>query len=78
MTLKNVREALAACRDRVRLGAGRLVQAASPLVGDAVGWAGLGMLGQGVRLQFGDPVALMVVGGLLMCVSIAAALRGDD
>lgn len=77
MTLNNLREALAACRDRVCLGAGKLVQAAAPLLGDAVGWAGLAMLGQGVRLQFGDPVALMVVGGVLMVVSFLAALRGD-
>lgn len=77
MTLNNLREALAACRDRARLAGGKLVQTAAPLLGDAVGWAGLAMLGQGVRLQFGDPVALMVVGAVLMIVSFLAALRGD-
>ncbi len=76
MTLKNLREALRACHERVRLRAAALVRAAAPWLADAVGWVGLGMLGQGLRLQYGDPVALMVVGGVLMAVSFLAALRG--
>lgn len=76
MTLKNLREALRACRERVRLRAAGLARAVVPWLADAVGWVGLGLLGQGLRLQYGDPVALMVVGGVLMAVSFLAALRG--
>lgn len=76
MTLKNLRQTLRACRERVRLRAARLAQAIAPWLADAVGWVGLGLLGQGLRLQYGEPVALIVVGGVLMAVSFLAALRG--
>jgi hypothetical protein len=78
------RAANTATRDRLRLLAGKVQTAAQWLsqktakaLPDIVGIAGLGIAGQGVRMQFGDPAALMFIGGVLLAVAVASVLRGD-
>lgn len=73
MTLKDkARAALSAARDGLRAA----VRQAPEFYSDAVGFAGMALLGRGIWLRFGEPWALMVVGGLLLALSVVAALRG--
>lgn len=46
------------------------------LIIDLFGLAGFGMLTGGVYLRYGQAVALMFSGGLLLTVALLAALRG--
>lgn len=63
---------------RARLFVRALIVRGLAGLSDAVGIAGLFMLGRGLWLQFGEAWALIGVGLILLAVSLASAVRGGD
>lgn len=67
------RAALGAVRDSLRLAVQKVAENAL----DLGMLAGIGLLGWGIRLEYGESWALMAVGGLLLSLSVLASLRSE-
>ena len=75
MTFKEKARALLSM---ARVGLCALGQWAAGRALDFIGLAGLGALGRGIWLEFGEAWAWMATGGVLLTLAVVSAWRGDD
>lgn len=62
---------------KARVGLCALGRWAADRVTDSAGVVGLGLLGRGLWLEFGESWALMAVGAVLMALAVVSAVRGE-